>query len=536
MCKGVTMSILRKRALVDAVVLLVLMGAGWAYFSSIEAFELLAEFVERYEDWELDELVTSLVLIGIAGFVYAVRRYNDARGELDRRKQAEANVQWLAQNDALTELPNRRFLNGFLQCFDDARPSGGETRRHAVFSIDLDGFKQVNDLHGHFAGDALLKTIAQRLAMLMDDDLVVRLGGDEFLVVADLSVGADAARLADQIAEAVTQPVRVEGFQVEVGVSVGYAVYPDQVTSLADGVRCADIAMYAAKQSRVSATMAFDCDMADEAARRLKLESAFRRAVRDDAITPHFQPLIDLESGDVYGFEVLARWTTPDGEVIPPSVFIPLAEQTGLITDMSERLLAKACREATLWPDHLGLSFNLSPTQLSDRLIGLRILTVLKESGLSPHRLEIEVTESAMVQDGDAALEILNGLRAAGIRTALDDFGTGYSSLSQIARFSFDRIKIDRSFIGDFLENEKQNNIVRAIIALSHGLSIRTTAEGVEDATQLEALRALGCDAGQGYLLGRPMKAEDARALVGDGRYGGQDNVEGALRPAAKSA
>lgn len=524
----VPMQFMRNTAITDAIILFALFVVCFAYFSHIEAFELMVEYMERHEDWELDELLTSVALIGIAGFVYAVRRNNEARTELVKRKSAEANVTWLAQNDSLTELPNRRFLNGFQERFDNDKTSKQGAKCYGIFSIDLDGFKQVNDLHGHFGGDILLKAVAQRLTDVAPKDLVVRLGGDEFLVIAEVETQAQICTLAEQLSRAICKPMDIDGVHAEVGCSIGHVTYPDQVKSMEEAARCADIAMYAAKSNGNNAIVPFREDMGEEAAQRAKLESQLRIAVREGDIVPFYQPLVDLESDEVYGFEVLARWTMPDGQSIPPAVFIPLAEQTGLITELSETLLHRACKDAKNWPETTTLSFNLSPTQLSDRLIGLRIISILAENGILPQQLEVEITESAMVQDADAALHILEDLRAAGIRTALDDFGTGYSSLSQIAKFNFDRIKIDRSFVSEFEDNDKQRSIVKAIIALGEGLDVSTTAEGVETDGQLAALRALGCCCGQGYLLGRPMPASDAGRFVNKDDAGVEVHVRSA--------
>ncbi len=508
------MQILRNRAFTDAVILFALFVVGYLFFSYVEAFEQIVEFVEIHEDWELDEGITSLTLIGIAGFVYAVRRNHEARAELKKRKAAEANGRWLAQNDTLTKLPNRRFLNSFLQKFDNGQSDGKNTARYAVYSIDLDGFKQVNDLHGHAGGDALLQKVADRLTKAAPDDLIMRLGGDEFLVIADAAKDQDLPGLGKSLSDAVRKPMTIDGIHAEVGASVGYVIYPDQVSTLEDAVRSADIAMYAAKNNPSNSVMSFSDSMGEEAASRAILERSLRVAVRNNDIVPYYQPLIDFETDKVYGFEVLARWITHDGKLIEPTTFIPLAEQIGVITELSDKLLNQACEDASKWPDDVMLSFNLSPTQLSDRLIGLRIISILAEKGFLPSRLEIEITESAMVQDVDSALAVLGDLQSAGIHTALDDFGTGYSSLSQIARFNFDRIKIDRSFISEFELNEKQHNIVKAIIALGEGLDISTTAEGVETDSQLAELKALGCACGQGHLLGRPMPARQVATFI----------------------
>lgn len=498
------------RSKFDSIVLISLFVVSFAYLSSIDAFESLVEFVEGHEDWQLDELLTSLGLIGICGFVFSIRRYFDAKGELDRRVAAEASVNWLAHYDQLTELPNRRMLNDFVRKFDQSEASKRKDACYAIYSIDLDGFKKINDLHGHAAGDQLLRIVAQRLISLFPNELVVRLGGDEFVVVAKTHQRADLRQIASEMVSALVEPMVIDGAHAEVGVSVGVVLYPSQVDTLEDGIRCGDIAMYRAKKAGSTPIVFFQDDMRNEAQAKATLEMQLRAALSIDAITPFYQPLVDLKSGEVYGFEVLARWNLPNGDAVTPSVFIPLAEEAGLISDLSEKLLRKACRDAMNWPAHILLSFNLSPTQLSDRLIGLRIVNVLNETGFAPTRLEIEITESAMIVDSEAAIVVLDGLQTLGVRVALDDFGTGYSSLSQMSKFKFNRLKIDQSFIRDFETNDKQNSIVKAIIALGSGLNVAITAEGIEEPSQLAALKALGCNSGQGYLLGRPMGAEQA--------------------------
>lgn len=503
----------------DAVILLVLfLGAYW-YAASHEAFENLIEFMERHESWELDELVTSVVLIGFGGFVFAWRRYLETRRELSLREAAEANVSWLAHYDALTELPNRRMLNDFVCEFDAVLARNRSKGMYAVYSIDLDGFKKINDLYGHAAGDQLLKIVAERLISLFPNDLVVRLGGDEFVVVAKTSEKADVLQIATQTLQMLRTPMRLDGIQVEVGASIGIVVHPLQAFTLETAIRRADIAMYAAKKSPSNRVLLFKETMNEAVQKRADLEHELREALAADAIEPHYQPLFNLQTDRIYGFEVLARWTLPNGASIPPADFITVAEEAGLISELSEKLLRKACQDAMAWPEDIMLSFNLSPTQLSDRLVGLRLAKVLDETGFLPSRLEIEITESAMIMDSESAHFVIQDLRSLGIQIAIDDFGTGYSNLSQMARFKFSRLKIDQSFIRQFEEDPKQRFIVKAIISLGKDLDVATTAEGIETQSQLEALKELGCTCGQGYLLGRPMTAEmAARTLAGSGR------------------
>jgi diguanylate cyclase (GGDEF)-like protein len=505
---------IKGRAKFDATVLAILFVVCFAFLSEIEAFESLIQFVGSHESWQLDELITSLALLGLGGFIFSARRYADAMRELKQRESAEAEVNWLAHFDPLTDLPNRRMLNEFVRKFDRSETSRRKDAGYAVYSIDLDGFKKVNDLHGHAAGDEVLKIVAQRLTTLFPKDLIVRLGGDEFLVVAKTHQRADVRKIANEMIQELVAPMDLHGKHAEIGASIGIVLYPSQVSTMEDAIRCGDIAMYAAKKSTASQVVFFQEDLRQDAEEKALLESELRIALAQDRIVPFYQPLVDLESGEIYGFEVLARWSLPNGDAVAPSVFIPLAEEAGLISDLSEKLLRKACGDAMGWSADIMLSFNLSPTQLSDRLIGLRIVNVLNETGFAPHRLEVEITESAMILDSETAIFILDGLQALGIRVALDDFGTGYSSLSQMSKFKFNRLKIDQSFIRDFEHDEKQNNIVKAIIALGNGLSVATTAEGIEAPSQLAALKSLGCNSGQGYLLGKPMTAELASAAL----------------------
>lgn len=500
----------------DAVILLVLFVGGYWYAVSQEAFETMIEFMETHESWELDELLTSVMLIGFGGFVFAWRRYLETKRELSLREAAEANVNWLAHYDVLTELPNRRMLKDFMREFDAALTGNRSKGLLTVYSIDLDGFKKVNDLYGHAAGDQLLKIVAERLVSVFPDDLVVRLGGDEFVVVARTSETADVLQIATQTRQAVRAPMRLDGIQVEVGASIGIVVHPLQAPTLEAAIRCADIAMYAAKNSSCNRVLLFEETMNEAVRKRADIEHYLRQALAADAIEPHYQPLFNLQTGQIYGFEVLARWTLPNGTSVPPSEFIAVAEEAGLISELSEKLLRKACHDAMAWPKHITLSFNLSPTQLSDRLVGMWFVKVLDETGFLPRRLEVEITESAMIMDSASAQFVIQDLRSLGIQIAIDDFGTGYSNLSQMARFRFSRLKIDQSFIREFEEDPKQRSIVKAIISLGNDLDVATTAEGIETQSQLEALKALGCTCGQGYLLGRPMAAEMAlRTLAG---------------------
>ncbi|RWX16555.1 EAL domain-containing protein [Rhizobium hidalgonense] len=468
--------------------------------------EGLDEFIERHHDYPLDHALLALNISGFLGLFYSALRIRDLSKEVNRRLQAEKNVDWIACHDTLTELPNRRFLDSIcVQAMSDQRAH--ET--YAVFSIDLDGFKKVNDLLGHDHGDAVLKTVAQRLCALFPRDHVFRLGGDEFVVLARRVGNPDLAALGDRIVSVIGKPFTFNGAAVDLGASVGFALYPEDGDDLGQVIRHSDCAMYVAKKQGRNLVKPFAPSMQDELAKRVRIEGDLRAAIRKAEIVPYYQPLVDLKANKIIGFEALARWKTASGAFIPPSEFIPVAEEAGLIVELTDHLLRRACTDALSWPNELVLSFNLSPIQLSDRLLGLRILKILGDVGFPPHRVELEVTESAIIQDAATARIVLDDLVNAGIRIALDDFGTGYSSLSQLSNYRFDKIKIDRSFVASFETNDKQDKVIKAIIALGTGLGVTITAEGIEEESQLQRLQDLGCDIGQGYLLGRPAPIEE---------------------------
>ncbi|MFW8586889.1 putative bifunctional diguanylate cyclase/phosphodiesterase [Rhizobium beringeri] len=337
---------------------------------------------------------------------------------------------------------------------------------------------------------------------------VFRLGGDEFVVLARRIGNPDLVALGNRIVTVIGKPFTFNGVAVDLGASVGFALFPENGDDLSQVIRHSDCAMYVAKRQGRNLVKPFVPSMQDELAKRIRVEADLRAAIKKAEIVPYYQPLVDLKTNRIIGFEALARWKTASGEFIPPNEFIPVAEEAGLIVELTDQLLRHACTDALSWPNELVLSFNLSPIQLSDRLLGLRILKILGDVGLPTHRVELEVTESAIIQDAVTARIVLDDLVNAGVRIALDDFGTGYSSLSQLSNYRFDKIKIDRSFVSSFETNDKQDKVIKAIIALGVGLGVTITAEGIEEESQLQRLQDLGCDIGQGYLLGRPAPAE----------------------------
>ncbi|MER0236805.1 EAL domain-containing protein [Fulvimarina sp. MAC8] len=486
----------------------------WGLAHNYDAFDFLAQFLEKHERWELDEIIFAILSAGLMGFVYAWRRLRELRKETRQRNAAELEAAWFAYHDPLTQLPNRHFIDARL-----ADGNWGIAEVGSVIAVDLDGFKKVNDLVGHHGGDELLVVVSQRLRSACPTEVIIRLGGDEFLLLTS-AIGEDANGLCDQIIEILAAPIVICGIQVDVGASIGFAPYC-KVRGFEEAMQQADMAMYAAKRRGRNTVCAFEPSLQDAQVERVEIERALRHAIDEHQIRLHYQPLIDLGTQQVRGFEALARWTLEDRTSIPPSKFITIAEEAGLITRLSEQLLRQACLDALTWPSDFYVAFNLSPMQLADHLLGLRIIRILSETGLPPHRLEVEITESALIQNLQTARTIIDELRTAGMTVAIDDFGTGFSSLSQLANIPFDRIKIDRSFIGSFEANAKQAKIMRSIVELGQGLNVQTTAEGIELKSQYEHLSQIGCVHGQGYLFSKPLPADRVPAFL---KEAGQHN------------
>jgi diguanylate cyclase (GGDEF)-like protein len=497
---------LRHRAVTDALVLLLAAVIVSAVAIRYDVFDSLHAYSHRHEALLLDELFMSLVVAGCCSFAYAIRRMLDVLRERQDRLRAEDDASWLAVHDPLTRLPNRRGLEQRLE-----RP--GPVVGGALY-IDLDGFRAINELHGHALGDALLAEVAQRLRQLFPAGWLGHPGGDEFVVLLEGSTLPVMQQQAARAMRSLNRPARLQGRRVEVGVSMGLAALPQHGETLRGVLGSAEAAMQAAKQESRNALRVFEPSMSERQASRAWIEQALREAVQTEAIAPRYQPQVDLKTGQLAGFEALARWRAEDGKMVPPDIFIATAERLGLIDRLSEQLLRRACRDAAAWPAPLRLAFNLSPLQLSDPRLAERIIAIIHEAGLAPERLEVEITEGALIREAAVAQDTLDMLRAAGVRVALDDFGTGYASLSQLARFSFDMMKIDRSFIRRMVAEEKQLKIVKSILGLGQGLGIEITAEGVEEAEQAELLRSLGCHIGQGYLFGAAIAPEEAAALA----------------------
>ncbi|MBO3760884.1 EAL domain-containing protein [Ciceribacter sp. L1K22] len=496
------------RAFSDAIILTAFCLCVLFFAVQNDAFEALVDYVADHEEYQLDELILALATAGIGSLIYAALRVVELARALNAKERAESDTAWLAEHDPLTHLHNRRGLDAAVAAME----ANGTTGRYTVHSIDLDGFKKINDLLGHEAGDQALFEVARRLGGIYGSDALFRVGGDEFVVLQGSTDAQAAQAKASAAVAALSEPFALSGTTAEIGASIGIASVPKGKGGVRTALQHADAAMYVAKRGGRNQTVWFEPSMKDALRHRIELERDLRSALREHVVVPYFQPLVDLKSGKVHGFEALARWER-NGEFLPAMEFIALAEETGLIVELTDQLLRRASIEAKSWPNHVNLAFNISPVQFRDPQLGLRIIQILGETGLPPHRLEIEITETALVQDLHQADITVSTLHAAGIRVALDDFGTGYSSLSQLSRFNFDKIKIDRSFVEGFETDERQAKIVRAVLGLGRGLGLTMTAEGIESESQLKALTELGCDVGQGFLFGRAMPADDARRL-----------------------
>ncbi len=434
--------------------------------------------------------------------------------DITERKRAEARIAHLASHDALTDLANRTLFRTQLdQALKRQRRYGGD---FAVLCLDLDAFKSVNDTLGHVIGDALLCQVANRLrSSLRETDLVARLGGDEFAILQmGLVTPTGAAQLAERMIEAIQQPYEIDGHQAVIGVSIGIALASRDGESADALMKNADLALYRAKNDGRNVFRFFEPEMDTAMRQRRETEAALRQALARNEFEPYFQPLVDLASDRIVGFEALIRWNHPTRGSVSPAEFIPICEEMGLIAPIGEWMLRQACREAARWPADCKVAVNISAMQIKHRNLTQVVMNTLAATGLPAERLELEITESVLIEEDEHVLATLDRIRALGVRFSMDDFGTGYSSLSCLRSFPFDKIKIDQSFVRDMLTDPDCAAIVRTVNNLARTLGMASTAEGVETPEQLAALRAEGCTEVQGYLLGRPMPADDVARLL----------------------
>jgi diguanylate cyclase (GGDEF)-like protein len=440
---------------------------------------------------------------------------NTSKGLLD-----ENTLRWMATHDSLTGLPNR--LQFMEQKHELVKSLSGD-QKCAVFIVDLDKFKPVNDQYGHRVGDEVLKAVAKRLNESVDDGVVARIGGDEFGILCAFSKEDALEQIAARILHRLQQPINVAHLHITIGASIGSTVFPtggneDNPFSFRDGsaaeatFRRADMALHAAKTSGRGRHCRFQQEMEEELLLRVQLEGEIAGAIQDRQVVPFYQPIVDMRWGRVLGFEVLAQWMHPEKGLIYPDVLIPVAESTGSIGTMMHQLLRQALRDAHTWPDDIFVSINLSPIQFQDAWVAGNILAIAREASFPLRRIQVEITENALAANADSARYIVDFLQRFGVRVALDDFGAGYAGVRYLRQFKFDSLKIDKSLVTDLASNPEDMRIVKAIVAFSQALDIETVPEGVETAAIRELLLELGCVTGQGYLFGQPQAAAQVQS------------------------
>ncbi|WP_108791382.1 EAL domain-containing protein [Erythrobacter sp. Alg231-14] len=472
-----------------------------------------------------DHLLINALLLNVVLIIFGWRRYRELQAEISERRRAEGLARELAEIDPLTNCLNRRSM----ATATDTLRADANARGYAIAycMIDLDNFKQINDMHGHSVGDSVLVELTKRIKdQLPKDANLARLGGDEFAFVASYEpVNRD--RIDDLIVrvfEQMARPFQHDDVTIEATISIGVSTDHDD-TGFAPELgehdalmQRADIAMYTAKKQGKNRYFWFEPTMENELRFRNELEAGIRRGVADGEFVPFYEQQVDLDSGELVGFEMLARWRTRQMGLVSPEIFIPIAEEIGLITQLSDQLLDQALNDAGSWEDSLTLSINISPIQLRDPWFAQKLLKLLVTHNFPAQRLEVEITESCLHENIGTVRSIITSLRNQGVRISLDDFGTGYSSLEQLRTLPFDRLKIDRSFVSELKEPSGSSKIVDAIVSLGRGLNLPITAEGIEDEAILQALKSMGKLKGQGYLYGKPESSEQVRerlALAG---------------------
>jgi len=468
------------------------------------------------------------LILGVFAFVAAtvagvtlVARTRQLEQSIEQRKQAQERIRYLAYHDALTGLPNRTFLEDRLATtLAQARRKG---RTLALLYLDLDRFKRVNEAIGHTLGDHVLQSLAERLtAIVRDADTVARVGGDEFTILLPKTARVqDAIDVADRVLEGLRQPLLIERRELRATASMGIAVYPNDAEEADTLMRNAAIAMYRTKEQGGDSYQLYTPAMNAAVADPLALESDLRRALEREELVVYYQPQVSIANGQIVGVEALVRWQHPERGLVLPADFIPLAEETGLIISLGEWVLRTACAQAKAWQDAglppVRVAVNISGRQFQDRALGALVDQVLKETGLRPQYLQLEVTEGVTMRDMDFTIEMLSGLKEMGVQIAIDDFGSGHSSLNYLKRLPIDDVKIDKSFVKDLATDPNDGAIVRSIIAMTHELNLKVVAEGVETQQQLSFLQDRRCDVAQGMLFSEPVPAEALENTVKHG-------------------
>ena len=498
-----------KKYLSEVVILSILGVAVMIVLIAVDSFEHLHDFSRAHEDWQLDEVFTGFMVASIGLAILLWRRSRKLRVEVDRRHKAERLALALARQDSLTGLPNRRSFEE--ECDRRLTRARRKTDKFALLFIDFDRFKQINDNLGHEAGDRLLQEVAERLKkVLRPQDFLGRLGGDEFAAFVEGDVSDEMiGQVAERLLAAVSEPMMLLGRALAPSASIGVSVYPRDGQNREMLLKKADAAMYKAKEDGRRRFVIYDPDIVHAERDHQMLELELKDAIAKGQIVPFYQLIRGCENGEIGTVEVLARWRHPQLGLLSAGDFISLAEASGLIQELFESVLDQACHDARDWPGAPAIAVNVVPYQLSDGNFAEKLFSLLSRHGFPPSRLEIEITEDALVVDVVATRRCIRKLKEKGVRVVLDDFGTGYSSLKQLRELPFDRVKIDRSFIAGVGSDRQSEEIVVSTINLCRALGLQTVAEGIEDQAQADWICAHGADAAQGFFYARPVSAEE---------------------------
>ncbi len=501
-----------RKSLVIATAALIL-AIGFMHFTAMGAVQITPDARVAVPAQVLSDGVMAILVVSVTILVMLLGMAT-YMAEEQGEKEAVAHYRHLALHDPLTGLPNRAAATDELPRL--LKAAAGTSL--AIIAVDLNRFKEINDVYGHAAGDVVLTQTTERMrATLAPGEFFARIGGDEFLAVKPFTRENEIEEFAARIADAFSRPNELGKATFQTSAAIGIAVYPMDGDNIDELTMRADLAMYRSKKSQSGAWCWYDADADEDGRRRGQIAIGLRSAVADGALRLVFQPQLSIKNRELRGFEALLRWTSPQLGEVSPAEFIPVAEQTGIIVGLGDWVMLEACREATQWPEPLGIAVNVSPIQLTRPNFADRLKEILDETGLDPSRLEIEITETALIENPGQALHILRQVKAMGARVAMDDFGTGYSSLSTLFSFPFDKIKVDRSFLKALGRQAQAGSVIETVIELGHKLSIPVLAEGVENDFQAAFLKDRRCDEAQGFLYGKPLDSQTARALAQTG-------------------